>query len=138
MARFRPAALDWLRRYDGRTAGADGLAAVIVTIMLVPQSLAYAMLAGLPPAAGLYASILPLIAYAAFGSSRTLAVGPVAVISLMTAAATAEAAAATGIANLVSDIHSRHQMRSCKHLQLTEKFNRDLPWRYRQQLCPLC
>ena len=65
MARFRPAALDWLRRYDGRTAGADGLAAVIVTIMLVPQSLAYAMLAGLPPAAGLYASILPLIAYAA-------------------------------------------------------------------------
>lgn len=97
MARFRPAALDWLRRYDGRTAGADGLAAVIVTIMLVPQSLAYAMLAGLPPAAGLYASILPLIAYAAFGSSRTLAVGPVAVISLMTAAATAEAAAATGI-----------------------------------------
>ncbi|HAE47060.1 MAG TPA: sodium-independent anion transporter, partial [Tistrella mobilis] len=98
MARFRPAALDWLRRYDGRTAGADGLAAVIVTIMLVPQSLAYAMLAGLPPAAGLYASILPLIAYAAFGSSRTLAVGPVAVISLMTAAATAEAAAATGIA----------------------------------------
>lgn len=97
MAMFRPAAIDWLRRYDGQTAGADGLAAIIVTIMLVPQSLAYAMLAGLPPAAGLYASILPLIAYAAFGSSRTLAVGPVAVVSLMTAAATAEAAARTGI-----------------------------------------
>lgn len=55
--------------------------------MLVPQSLAYAMLAGLPPQIGLYASILPLIAYAIFGSSRTLAVGPVAVVSLMTAAA---------------------------------------------------
>lgn len=55
--------------------------------MLVPQSLAYAMLAGLPPQVGLYASILPLVAYALFGTSRTLAVGPVAVISLMTAAA---------------------------------------------------
>jgi sulfate permease, SulP family len=55
--------------------------------MLVPQSLAYAMLAGLPPQIGLYASILPLVAYAVFGTSRTLAVGPVAVVSLMTAAA---------------------------------------------------
>ena len=55
--------------------------------MLIPQSLAYALLAGLPPQVGLYASILPLLAYAIFGSSRTLAVGPVAVISLMTAAA---------------------------------------------------
>nr|MCU0790914.1 sulfate permease [Nitratireductor sp.] len=61
----------------------------IVTIMLIPQSLAYAMLAGLPPQVGLYASILPLVAYGIFGSSRTLAVGPVAVVSLMTAAATA-------------------------------------------------
>ena len=55
--------------------------------MLIPQSLAYAMLAGLPPEVGLYASILPLFAYALLGSSMTLAVGPVAVISLMTAAA---------------------------------------------------
>ena len=55
--------------------------------MLIPQSLAYALLAGLPPQVGLYASILPLVAYAIFGTSRTLAVGPVAVISLMTAAA---------------------------------------------------
>jgi SulP family sulfate permease len=60
---------------------------VIVTIMLIPQSLAYAMLAGMPTEAGLYASILPIIAYAVFGSSRVLAVGPVAVVSLMTAAA---------------------------------------------------
>src|SRR5690625_2715332 len=79
--------LDWGRHYHRGLAAQDGLAAVIVTLMLIPQSLAYAMLAGLPPAAGLYASILPLLAYALFGSSRTLAVGPVAVISLMTAAA---------------------------------------------------
>lgn len=79
--------LDWGRRYDRGAAAQDSLAALIVTLMLIPQSLAYAMLAGLPPAVGLYASILPLVAYALFGSSRTLAVGPVAVISLMTAAA---------------------------------------------------
>ncbi|SDH49466.1 sulfate permease, SulP family [Pseudomonas benzenivorans] len=79
--------LDWGRRYDRASAAQDGLAALIVTLMLIPQSLAYAMLAGLPPVAGLYASILPLLAYALFGSSRTLAVGPVAVVSLMTAAA---------------------------------------------------
>jgi sulfate permease, SulP family len=62
------------------------VAAVIVTIMLIPQSLAYALLAGLPPR-GLYASILPIMLYAIFGTSRALAVGPVAVVSLMTAAA---------------------------------------------------
>ena len=77
------------RRYDRSSAAQDGLAALIVTLMLIPQSLAYAMLAGLPPVTGLYASILPLLAYAVFGSSRTLAVGPVAVVSLMTAAALA-------------------------------------------------
>lgn len=79
--------IDWAASYDRTTAGKDGLAAVIVTLMLIPQSLAYAMLAGLPPITGLYASIAPLFLYAIFGSSRTLAVGPVAVISLMTAAA---------------------------------------------------
>ncbi|TWC32800.1 SulP family sulfate permease [Pseudomonas sp. SJZ079] len=82
--RWRP---DWLRGYNRRIAGHDAIAALIVTLMLIPQSLAYAMLAGLPPVTGLYASILPLLAYALFGSSRTLAVGPVAVVSLMTAAA---------------------------------------------------
>ncbi|MEQ8348120.1 MAG: sulfate permease [Sneathiellaceae bacterium] len=89
LARFLPV-LDWARGYDRATFGTDLLAAVIVTIMLIPQSLAYAMLAGLPPATGLYASILPLVAYALFGSSRALAVGPVAVLSLMTAAALAK------------------------------------------------
>ncbi|WP_299622491.1 SulP family inorganic anion transporter [Pelagibius sp.] len=82
--------LGWLRGYDRAALQGDGLAAVIVTIMLIPQSLAYALLAGLPPEAGLYASMLPLVAYALFGSSATLAVGPVAVVSLMTAAAVGE------------------------------------------------
>ncbi len=82
--------LEWGREYSRQTAANDLIAAAIVTIMLIPQSLAYALLAGLPPQVGLYASILPLVAYGVFGTSRTLAVGPVAVISLMTAAATAE------------------------------------------------
>ncbi|MBA4691400.1 MAG: STAS domain-containing protein [Pseudomonas sp.] len=79
--------LEWARHYDRAAATKDSLAALIVTLMLIPQSLAYAMLAGLPPVTGLYASMLPLIAYTLFGTSRTLAVGPVAVVSLMTAAA---------------------------------------------------
>jgi len=68
------------------------MAAVIVTIMLVPQSLAYALLAGLPPEAGIYASIVPIVLYAIFGSSRVLAVGPVAVVSLLTASAVGQVA----------------------------------------------
>lgn len=79
--------LDWGARYDNGQLTSDLVAAVIVTIMLIPQSLAYALLAGLPAEMGLYASILPLVAYAIFGTSRALAVGPVAVVSLMTAAA---------------------------------------------------
>ncbi|MGD9378142.1 MAG: sulfate permease, partial [Methyloceanibacter sp.] len=68
------------------------VAAVIVTIMLIPQSLAYALLAGLPPEAGIYASIVPILLYAIFGTSRALAVGPVAVVSLMTASAVGQVA----------------------------------------------
>ena len=86
LSRYLPI-LDWGRRYDRPTLEADLLAAVIVTIMLIPQSLAYALLAGLPPEAGLYASIAPIVLYAVFGTSNALAVGPVAVVSLMTAAA---------------------------------------------------
>ncbi|MDO4683409.1 MAG: sulfate permease [Lautropia sp.] len=85
--------LAWGRVYDRQQLSADMLAAGIVTLMLIPQSLAYAMLAGLPPQAGLYASMLPLLAYAVFGSSRTLAVGPAAVTSLMTAAAVGQVVA---------------------------------------------
>jgi SulP family sulfate permease len=82
--------LEWGRRYDRKTLVGDGVAALIVTIMLIPQSLAYALLAGLPPEVGLYASVAPLLLYAVLGSSRVLAVGPVAVVSLMTAAAVGE------------------------------------------------
>jgi SulP family sulfate permease len=83
LARYLPI-LDWGRGYNTAALINDMVAAMIVTIMLIPQSLAYAMLAGLPPEIGLYASITPIIAYALFGTSRALAVGPVAVISLMT------------------------------------------------------
>ncbi|MCF2904123.1 sulfate permease [Octadecabacter sp. CECT 8868] len=79
--------LTWGRTYDRSALSNDLVAALIVTIMLIPQSLAYALLAGLPAEAGLYASIVPILLYAVFGTSRALAVGPVAVVSLMTAAA---------------------------------------------------
>ncbi|MBK1887202.1 MULTISPECIES: SulP family inorganic anion transporter [Marinobacter] len=86
--RFLPI-LQWAPKYGRSQATSDMVAAVIVTVMLIPQSLAYALLAGLPAHIGLYASILPLVLYALFGTSRTLSVGPVAVVSLMTAAALA-------------------------------------------------
>lgn len=79
--------LIWSKSYNRDTFNNDMVAALIVTIMLIPQSLAYALLAGLPAQMGIYASMLPIILYAIFGTSSTLAVGPVAVISLMTAAA---------------------------------------------------
>lgn len=93
--------IEWLRRYNRRILLNDLMAAIIVTIMLIPQSLAYALLAGLPAEMGLYASILPLIGYALFGTSRTLSVGPVAVVSLMTAA-TVGAVAQQGTADYAS------------------------------------
>ena len=86
--------LEWGRQYNRETLTNDLVAALIVTIMLIPQSLAYALLAGLPAEVGLYASVAPLFLYAVLGSSRVLAVGPVAVVSLMTATTVAEHAAA--------------------------------------------
>ena len=74
----------WLRTYRHEHLGADVAAGVIVAVLVIPQSLAYALLAGLPPQAGLYASILPVVAYAIVGSSMTQAVGPVAITSIMT------------------------------------------------------
>ena len=76
-------AFGWLRNYKPEDLRADLTAGLIVAIMLVPQGMAYAMLAGLPPVVGLYASTLPLIIYALLGSSRQLAVGPVAMMSLL-------------------------------------------------------
>ncbi|MCL1467270.1 SulP family inorganic anion transporter [Argonema galeatum] len=77
--------LGWLLNYSPQDLPGDLMAAVIVAIMLVPQSMAYSLLAGLPPQVGLYASILPLILYPLLGSTRTLAVGPVAMVSLLVA-----------------------------------------------------
>ena len=76
-------AFDWLRHYKRADLRGDLSAGLVVAIMLVPQGMAYAMLAGLPPVVGLYASTVPLLVYALFGSSRQLAVGPVAMISLL-------------------------------------------------------
>ncbi len=84
----------WIRNYRQSWLAGDFTAGLIITVMLIPQSMAYAMLAGLPPEIGLYASILPIVAYALLGSSMTLAVGPAAVISLMTASALQPLAAA--------------------------------------------
>ncbi len=77
---------DWLKQYKKEQLNGDIIAGVIVAVVLVPQAMAYGMLAGLPPETALYSSVLPLILYAAFGSSRTLAVGPVGLMSLMTGA----------------------------------------------------
>ena len=76
-----------LKIYNRRKLSSDLIAAAVVSMMLIPQSLAYAMLAGLPPEYGLYASIVPIVIYALLGSSSTLAVGPVAIASMMTASA---------------------------------------------------
>lgn len=74
----------WLAHYRRENLSSDLLAGVIVAILVIPQSLAYALLAGLPPQAGLYASILPVIAYVFLGSSMRQAVGPVAITAIMT------------------------------------------------------
>ncbi|MGM7682223.1 SulP family inorganic anion transporter [Cytobacillus sp. Hm23] len=76
-------AVDWMKSYKGSYLKGDLSAGLIVAIMLIPQGMAYAMLAGLPPVIGLYASTIPLIIYALFGSSKQLAVGPVAMVSLL-------------------------------------------------------
>lgn len=79
-------ALDWASNYKSQFLKGDLSAGLTVGVMLIPQGMAYAMIAGLPPIYGLYASTIPLIIYAIFGTSRQLAVGPVAMVSLLTAA----------------------------------------------------
>ena len=91
LSRYLPI-LDWGANYSKNALSNDLIAALIVTIMLIPQSLAYALLAGLPPEAGIYASIVPILLYSIFGTSRALAVGPVAVVSLLTASAIGQVA----------------------------------------------
>jgi sulfate permease, SulP family len=86
--RFLPIT-EWAPRYDRRNVRSDLGAGLTIGAMLVPQGMAYALLAGLPPEVGLYASIVPVLLYAIFGTSRQLAVGPVAIVSLVTASALA-------------------------------------------------
>ena len=74
----------WIIHYQRDHLSDDVIAGLIVTVLVIPQSLAYALLAGLPPQAGLYASIFPVLAYAILGSSMTQAVGPVAITAIMT------------------------------------------------------
>ena len=74
----------WVSHYRREHLSDDLIAGLILTVLVIPQSLAYALLAGLPPQAGLYASIFPVIAYALLGSSMTQAVGPVAITAIMT------------------------------------------------------
>lgn len=105
---------EWLPNYQKADLRGDIPAGLTIGAMLVPQAMAYAMLAGLPPEVGLYASTVPLIAYALFGTSRQLAVGPVAIVSLITAATLAPIveegsasylAAAAVLALLVGAVH---------------------------------
>ena len=78
---------DWLRHYQLATLPTDIVAGLVVGVLVVPQSLGYAVLAGLPPVYGLYAAIVPVIVYAWIGSSNVQAVGPVAITAIMTASA---------------------------------------------------
>ena len=106
--------VSWARRYERRDLRSDLAAGLTVGAMLVPQAMAYALLAGLPPAVGLYAATIPVIVYALFGTSRQLAVGPVAIVSLLTASALAPiaeestaayVAAAAVLALMVGAVH---------------------------------
>jgi len=92
LAKFFPI-LQWLPSYQKHSFAGDLSASLIVAILLIPQSIAYALLAGLPPQAGIYASILPLVAYAFFASSMVQSVGPMAINAIMTATALAPLAA---------------------------------------------
>ena len=79
--------LDWFPSYNKQWLKGDIGAGLTVGVMLIPQGMAYASIAGLPAVYGLYASIIPILIYAIFGTSRQLAVGPVAMVSLLTATA---------------------------------------------------
>lgn len=96
---------DWLKHYKKDLLNGDIIAGIIVAVVLVPQSMAYGLLAGLPPEVALYSSVLPLLLYAIFGSSRTLAIGPVGLMSLMTGATLIELDITT-VSEMVSAAHT--------------------------------
>lgn len=77
--------LQWIKKYSGDQFKGDLSAGITVGVMLIPQGMAYAMIAGLPPVFGLYAALLPQVIYGLLGTSRQLAVGPVAMDSLLVA-----------------------------------------------------
>lgn len=77
--------IQWLKKYTKQDFNADFFAGIMTAILLIPQSIAYAILAGLPPQMGLYASFLPLVIYALLGTSKTLSVGPVSIAAIMVA-----------------------------------------------------
>ncbi|MCX8164122.1 MAG: sulfate permease [Aquificaceae bacterium] len=83
MERFLPF-LRWFKNYDRKTFSSDFIAGITVAVVLVPQSMAYALIAGLPPVYGLYAASIPVIVAALFGSSAQLATGPVAIVAFLT------------------------------------------------------
>ena len=87
-------AIDWFSSYKKQDLQGDLTAGITTAVMLIPQAMAYAMLAGLPPVIGLYASMAPLLVYALLGTSRQLAVGPVAMVALLVS---------SGIGGLVTD-----------------------------------
>ena len=91
LSRFIPA-LEWGPKYDRSLLSGDLNAGLTVGVMLIPQGLAYALIAGLPPIYGLYAALVPIIVYAFFGTSGQLAVGPVAMVSLLVATGVSELA----------------------------------------------
>lgn len=96
---------DWLRSYQSNNLGKDVLAGLIVAVVLIPQAMAYGMLAGLPPSVALYSCLLPIFVYAWLGSSPTLAVGPVGLMSLMTGATLSELGI-TSLTELISTAHT--------------------------------
>ena len=93
--------LNWLPKYKKSNFSKDIIAGFTVGIILVPQGMAYAMIAGLPPVYGLYAALFPVLMYMFFGTSRQVAVGPVAMDSLLVAAGLGTLAI-TGIENYIT------------------------------------
>ena len=89
--------LDWLPNYKASSFKGDLIAGITVGIVLIPQGIAYALIAGLPPIYGLYCALLPQLVYTIFGSSRQVSVGPVAMDSLIVATGVSTVAVVQGL-----------------------------------------